>query len=405
MQKIHFHKKTIKDIPLHGKTVLLRADFNVPLHSDGSVAGDYRITQAVPTVQYLLEQQCRVIIISHLGRPDGKPNKKESLQNVATCLQQYLPSVAVQFVPGLINDVAKIACKKMSPGSVLLLENLRFHAGEEQNSMEFAQEIVKTTKADYFVQDGFGVVHRAHASTEAITHLLPSVAGVLLEREVSTLRTAMDAPKHPVTAVVGGAKISDKIDFINKLLGIADTVLIGGAMANTFLAAQGAPIGKSRTEDGQEETVRLIMENAKKEQIILPTDVGVATAISENAVRRDVRVTDVAADDYILDLGSQTAKHFSDILKTSATVIWNGTLGMTELPQFQACSVAVAETLAKDRDVMSIIGGGDTADFVLDWQKKTNESNAFTHISTGGGASLELMSGLQLPGVEALINR
>lgn len=403
MQTTRFHKKTIKDIPLQGKTILLRADYNVPLRSDGSVAGDNRIIQSIPTLQYLLEKKCKVIVISHLGRPAGKPNKKESLENVAKSLQKHLPNTPVQFHSSTIDDSAKIACKKMLPASILVLENLRFHPGEEENDMEFARSIAKTTKADYFVQDGFGVVHRAHASTDAITYLLPSVAGLLLEREVVTLKAAMDAPKHPVTAIVGGAKISDKIDFIHKLLGIADTVLIGGAMANTFLAAMGTPIGLSRTEDGQEEAVQAIMKKAKKDQIVLPVDVGVATSISENAARRDIAVKDVAEKDYILDLGPRTAKEFCAQLQASATVIWNGTLGMTELPQFATCSSAVAKALAGDSDVTSIIGGGDTADFVLDWQEHAKEKGAFTHISTGGGASLELMSGLKLPGVEALI--
>lgn len=398
-----FPKKTVKDVPLHGKTILLRADFNVPLHPDGTIAGDYRIIQTLPTLQYLLERKCKVVIISHLGRPGGKPNKKESLVQVARYLQKHLPATSVQFVATTLGDAAKLACKKMRPGSIVVLENARFHPGEEANDSEFARLLQRVVKPDYFVQDGFGVVHRAHASTEAITHLVPSVAGLLLEKEVVALSTAMEAPQHPVAAIVGGAKISDKIDFIHKLLAIADTVLIGGAMANTFLAQQGLPIGKSRTEEGQDEAVAEIMKNAKEGQIVLPVDVGVATAISENAIRRDVAIGEVADSDYILDLGPETTKQFCTVLKNSATIIWNGTLGMTELPQFQTCSAEVAATIYQDESSVSIVGGGDTADFVLDWQKTTNNDGSFTHISTGGGASLELMSGLQLPGVEALL--
>lgn len=403
MSSAAFPKKTIKDISVHGKTILLRADFNVPLHPDGSIAGEYRITQTIPTVRYLLERNCKIIIISHLGRPAGKPNKKESLQKVADCLAAHLPGTPIQFVPSLLGDAARIACKKMQPGSIVVLENLRFDPREEENDSEFAHEIQRVTHPDYFVQDGFGVVHRAHASTEAITHLIPSVAGLLLAREVTVLTRTMHAPQHPVTAIVGGAKISDKIDFIHRLLSIANTVLIGGAMANTFLAQQGLPIGKSRAEAGQEKAIDAILQAAKKGQIVLPTDVGVASTISENTVRRDIAVGDVSATDYILDLGPETTNHFCQTLRSSATVIWNGTLGMTELEKFKTTSAAVAETLFTD-DSVSIIGGGDTADFVLDWQAETKKKGSFTHISTGGGASLELMSGLTLPGVAALLS-
>jgi 3-phosphoglycerate kinase len=403
MKHSHFPKKTIKDIAVHGKTILLRADFNVPLHPDGTIAGDYRITQTLPTLQYLLERKCKIIIISHLGRPKGKPNKKEGLKNVAALLQKDLPETTVQFVPSTLDDAARLACKNMKSGSIVVLENLRFDPREEENDSHFAHELQRVTRADYFVQDGFGVVHRAHASTEAITHLIPSVAGLLLEKEVATLAGVMSAPKHPVVAIIGGAKISDKIEFIHRLLSIADTILIGGAMANTFLAEQGITIGKSRTEAGQESAVRSILAAANEGQIILPSDLGVASTISENAQRRDCKLSEVTAGDYILDLGPKTTKQFCKILGEAATVIWNGTLGMTELPAFQTCSAQVAEVVFSD-EATSVIGGGDTADFVLDWQQKTKTNGSFSHISTGGGASLELMSGSSLPGVEALLS-
>lgn len=404
MNPAGFTKKTIKDVPIYGKTVLLRADFNVPMKSDNTIAGDYRMQQILPTLEYLAERKCKIIIISHLGRPEGKPNKKESLAGVAAHLGELLPKVEVRFNPSLLDDTARLACKKIPPGSILLLENLRFDPGEEENSDDFAYALKRVARPDYFVQDGFGVVHRAHASTEAITHIIPSVSGLLLAKEVATLQGVMNAPKHPVTAIVGGAKISDKIDFIHRLLSIADTVLIGGAMANTFLAQQGYDIGKSRTEAGQEAAVKEILENAKEGQVVLPIDVGVAQTISENAVRKDITVDSVGASEYILDLGPQTTEKFKEVLSKSATIIWNGTLGMTELPQFSTCSGVIASAVYTDNDTVSVIGGGDTADFVLGWQDaNTGVQGSFTHISTGGGASLELMSGQSLPGVEALL--
>jgi len=403
--RYHFPKKTIRDIDLHDKRILLRADFNVPLTAKGEIESDFRITQTVPTIEYLLKRGCTVVVVAHLGRPEGKPNKAESLAPVAKRLQELLPGAPVTFVPTTIDDAAYQACKRAPQGSVVLLENLRFDPGEEANDPEFAAKLQKVSGADYFVEDGFGIVHRAHASTEAITHLLPSVAGLLLEKEVSTLEKAMKHPEHPLVAVVGGAKISDKIGFIEKLLAIADTVLIGGAMANTFLQDQGQEVGKSLVEAGQSAEIKRIHKLAKPDQILLPVDVAVSTSTTEDAIRRECAVTDVNQDDYILDVGAKTMKLFDQKLQDANTVIWNGALGLTELPQFAKSSADLAANMAdKHHRLETIVGGGDTADFVLDWL--THHKNAkFSHISTGGGASLELMSGLKLPGIEALMSR
>jgi len=404
MQSTHykFPKKTIRDIPIHGKRILLRADFNVPLDDDGNITSDYRITQTLPTIQYLLERKCTVVIASHLGRPEGKKDKKYSLKPVAERLQELLPDVKVLFANDPIDDSASQMCKGAKPGEVVLLENVRFYSAEEDNDTRFAESLKKVSGAEYFVQDCFGVVHRAHASIEAITHLLPSVAGLLLEKEVTALNSAMISPSLPLVSVVGGAKISDKISFIKQLLKISDTVLIGGAMANTFLKYQGYEIGKSIYESGQEKEIEEILKQAKAGQLILPKDIAVASEIATTSQRRDCSLTEVKKGEYILDLGFDTMREFTKHIQKANTIIWNGTLGYAEISQFAQGSEVLAKSISAQHGATSIIGGGDTADFVLDWLEK-NPTGKFTHISTGGGASLELMSGFKLPGVEALL--
>lgn len=398
-----FPKKTIKEIPIHDKRVLLRADFNVPLSSDGEIESDYRVTQTLPTLEYLLKRHCRVVVIAHLGRPEGKPDKNLSLEPIAQLLRELLPDYSVTFVPSATDDVALQACKKMPPGSLVLLENLRFYDKEEANDPAFAQRLREVSGADYFVQDGFGVVHRAHASTEAITHQLPSVAGLLLESEVTHLEKVMKHPEHPLVAVVGGAKISDKIGFIEQLLGAADTVLIGGAMANTFLKYQGFAIGKSKFETGQEAEIEAIFSKAKADQIVLPEDLVVTKKIEQNARTAVKNRAAIEPDDFIVDVGPKTMQTFDHYLQAANTAIWNGTLGLAEIPGFDVGSAELAENLAdQHHSLQSIVGGGDTADFVLSWLSVHPQAH-FSHISTGGGASLELMSGLKLPGLEALI--
>lgn len=401
----YFPKKTVRDIAVHGKRILLRADFNVPLGEDGTIESDYRIIQTLPTLRYLLEGDCSVVVIAHLGRPEGRPEKKYSLEVVSKALQRLLPEYNISFVASTIDDKARQACKNIAPRSLVLLENLRFHPGEEENELNFAQNLLRVSGADYFVQDGFGVVHRAHASTEAITHLVPSVSGLLLESEVTTLEKVMKHPQHPVVAVVGGAKISDKLGFIEKLLKFTDKVLIGGAMANTFFKYHGLEIGKSKYEPDQDKEIATILQKAKPNQLLQPIDVVVSKEIAKDSQKRTCATNEVLHNEYILDLGPHTMKQFDTALQSAATIIWNGTLGLAEIPQFAKSSSDLAQDIAfKHAGITSIVGGGDTADFVLDWLENNKQAH-FTHISTGGGASLELMSGMKLPGVEALLSR
>lgn len=406
---MQFNKKTIKDVPLEHQTVLVRADYNVPLKDDGTIADDYRLLQSLPTLKFLIHAGCKIVIISHLGRPKGKPDPKASLEPVAEHLGKLLDK-KVAFVPDCIGDQVSVAARALKPGGVVLLENLRFYAEEEANSMAFAKKLATSSTARYFVQDGFGVVHRAHASTDAITHCLPSVAGLLLQKEVSTIVGAMQSPKRPLVAVLGGAKVSDKIKVIEKFVGIADQLIIGGAMANTFLKYKGFPIGKSKYEEGEEAQLDRIYDLVRQKVgpervddfILLPTDVAVAPEIAPDQRRTIVDVSAVAAADYILDLGPESTKAIIQRIEASKSVIWNGTLGYAEYVVFAYSSAKLAMALAANPHIFSLIGGGDTADFVVHWDAKKGMS--FSHVSTGGGASLELMAGDTLPGVAALMN-
>ena len=403
-----FYKQTILTVPLQGQTVLLRADYNVPLAADGTIADDFRIRASVPTVRKLLDDGCKVVIISHLGRPEGR-DVSLSLEPVAVRLAELLRQ-PVRFVDETIGDRATMAVKRAPKGSVVMLENLRFDAREEANDEGYAREIVKASGARYFVQDGFGVVHRAHASTAAITLLLPSVAGLLLEGEYTAITSAMQTPKRPLVAVMGGAKVSDKIPLVKRFIEVADTVVIGGAMANTILAHKGLNLGKSKIEDGQGAVIDEIYAAAQAkvgdgnvdDQLVLPSDVAVATTIDASAARREVAVTAVATEEIALDIGEQSIQRLVTAVEAAGTVIWNGTLGYAELPNFSHGSARLALTLATHPQTASIIGGGDTADFVLHWDARGGDS--FTHVSTGGGASLELMAGEKLPGIESLLD-
>lgn len=402
-----FYKKTLRDVPLDGKTVLVRADYNVPLKK-GEISDDFRITQSLPTLKYLRERGCRIVIISHLGRPNGTIAPALSLEPVARRLGELLRT-EVGFVTDCIGDRPLQAAKKLQSGEIVLFENVRFYEGEEKNSPEFAKQLAEASTASYFVQDGFGVVHRAHASTAAITHELPSVAGLLLEKEYVTIANAMESPQRPLVAVLGGAKISDKIQIIERFAEIADKIVIGGAMANTFLEYKGIKIGKSIYEAGLHETMDKIYaaaatkvgEEHVDDFIILPSDVAVAEAIDETARRTVVATDEVTDDEYILDIGAHSIQHACEVAAQAKTVVWNGTLGYAELPQFAHSSARMALTLAQHSSITSVIGGGDTADFVLKWDAK--KGGSFTHVSTGGGASLDLMAGKKLPGVEALM--
>ena len=409
MKSGKFYKKTMNDVPIRGKTVLVRADYNVPLTKEGKVGDDYRIRMSVPTVQLLLKQGCKVIIMSHLGRPEGKVDPTYSLEPAAARLAELLGE-PVRFIDRCVGDKVRMAVKQAPARSVTVLENLRFHPEEEANDDEFAKQLAKDSGAEVFVQDGFGVVHRAHASTAAITQYLPSVSGLLLEREYMTITSAMKSPKRPLVAVLGGAKVSDKIGVIEALVDVADTIIIGGAMANTFLATRGIAVGKSKVESDQQSVVEAIYDKVKRKVgderaesfVVLPVDLGVGTSLEKTATRQDVSIHAVPDDAMALDLGPETIGLINSISARARTVIWNGTLGYAEVPAFRTASAALATTLVTNENIFSLIGGGDTADFVINWDERHGES--FDHVSTGGGASLELMSGKKLPGIEALLD-
>jgi len=423
-----FTKKTIRDIDLRGKRVLMRADYNVPVADDGTITDDYRLQQSVQTIKALLEQDVKLVICSHLGRPEG-PDKKLSLRPVAKRLSELLDQ-SVAFADDCVGAAVEKAANELQPKQVLLLENLRFHKEEEENDPGFAAQLAKL--GEVFVQDGFGVVHRAHASTEAITHLLPSVAGLLLEKEVDCITRIMEAPERPLMAIIGGAKISDKIDVLNRFIDIADFIAIGGAMANTFLAAEGIDIAKSKYEPNDVPIAKDILtqarEKAKKERFIfyVPQDGVVAASLDKTATTRIVdwdahviaevesypkqpspQSRTVADDEMILDIGPFSGAFIAGGIQLANTVVWNGTMGVTEtsalngpVGPFAHGTELVIDALLGDygHRPFSFVGGGDTVGYVED-RKLTG---AFSHVSTGGGASLELMAGKNLPGVDAL---
>lgn len=404
-----FHKKTIRDIPLKGKTVLLRADYNVPLAEDGSIRDDLRIRASLPTITYLRDRGAKVVIVSHLGRPNGKKDLRFSLEPVARHLANLLQT-QVRFGDDCIGDRGYQSVKTAPGGSVVVLENTRFYPEEEANDTEFAKKLAWASRADYFVQDGFGVVHRAHATTDAITQFLPSVAGLLLEKEYDTLTKAVETPKRPLVAIMGGAKVSDKITVIERFVAVADQILIGGAMANTFLAHKGYEVGKSMYEKGQDTVLNSIYAAVEKKVgkesvdtfLHTPQDVAVATDEVEDQPRVCVAADSIQPNQIALDIGDATIDEYVDIITRARTVIWNGPVGFSELPSYSHGSARIALALASHPSIVSIVGGGDTADFVLKWDG--HDGASFTHVSTGGGAGLELMAGKKLPGVEALLD-
>ena len=424
-----FTKKTLRDIDVHGRTVLVRADYNVPLNADGEIADDYRIQQSLPTLQYLLERGAKLVVCSHLGRPKSPRDTQYSLFPVAKRLQQLLKR-QVNFVPEAVGPRADKIITDLKPGDVALLENLRFYPQEEANDEEFAKQLAK--HADVFVQDGFGVVHRAHASTDAITKQLPSVAGFLLAKEVDTITAVMHKPVRPLMAVVGGAKIADKLDVLRTFIDVADFVAVGGAMANTFLLARGIEVGDSLVDRSELPLAREIMAKAeqksKKQYFVfaLPRDVVVAHAVDKAAPTRIVdfdahviaeiesypkrpplRAGRVLAHERILDIGPFSASFITGAMQLCNTVIWNGTMGVAEQPGLQGPvgpfaqgTELIIEGLAGHlgHKPYSLVGGGDTVSYI----RNRNLTAVFNHVSTGGGASLELMAGRPLPGVEAL---
>lgn len=401
-----FFKKTIRDVPLDGQRVLVRVDYNVPL-KDGEISDDLRIRASLPTLKHLLDRGCSLVLISHLGRPEGH-DLQFSLEPTAVRLGELLGK-EVSFVDDIVGDAAFQAVSKSAAKSIVMLQNLRFDPREEEDDEGFAKGLAHVAQAKYFVQDGFGVVHRAHASTHAITLQLPSVSGLLLEKEYVTISEAMENPKRPLVAVMGGAKVSDKVQVVERFVKLSDTVLIGGAMANTFLAYKGLSMGASKVEADQKETLDGVYAAAHEKAgddtddfVMLPTDLAVAKELSDKTPRAERAVSEVGADEMALDIGSQTIEKFCSVVEKAGTVIWNGPLGMSEYPNFAHGSARLALSLATHPGITSIVGGGDTADFVLKWDAK--EGGSFTHVSTGGGASLDLMAGKKLPGVEALLD-
>ena len=389
-------KKTVRDLDVAGKKVLVRVDFNVPLNDKGEITDDTRITASLPTIQYLLEQKAAVILMAHLGRPKGQVKPELSLAPVAKHLGKLLGK-KILFAPDCVGEAAKAAASKLKAGHILLLENLRFHKEEEKNDMEFAEQLASL--ADLYVNDGFGVSHRAHASVEGVTHFLPAAAGFLLEKEIQYVGQAITNPLHPFVAIIGGAKVSDKIGVISNLLDKVDTLLIGGGMANTFLAAQGHKMGKSLVEEDKLELAKELLAKAKKNKVklLLPTDLVMAAAFAPDAAHVTEGVKHLNQEYMALDIGSETSKAYAEALAEAKMIVWNGPMGVFEMDAFCKGTEAVAKAVAKSRAV-SIVGGGDSVAAI----EKLGLAKRITHISTGGGASLEYLEGKVLPGVAAL---
>lgn len=389
-------KKTVRDLDVAGKKVLVRVDFNVPLNDKGEITDDTRITASLPTIQYLLEQKAAVILMAHLGRPKGQVKPELSLAPVAKHLGKLLGK-KILFAPDCVGEAAQAAASKLKPGHILLLENLRFHKEEEKNDMEFAEKLASL--AELYVNDGFGVSHRAHASVEGVTHFLPAAAGFLLEKEIQYVGQAVTNPLHPFVAIIGGAKVSDKIGVISNLLDKVDTLLIGGGMANTFLAAQGYKMGKSLVEEDKLDLAKELLAKAKKNKVnmLLPTDLVMAAAFAPDAEHVTEKVKNLNQAYMALDIGAETSKAYAEALADAKMIVWNGPMGVFEMDAFCKGTEAVAKAVAKSR-ATSIVGGGDSVAAI----EKLGLAKRITHISTGGGASLEYLEGKVLPGVAAL---
>jgi phosphoglycerate kinase len=387
-----FNKKTIRDIDVKGKKVLVRVDFNVPT-KEGVVGDDTRIRAAIPTIDYLVKNGAAVILCSHLGRPKGGPDPKFTLKPVAEYLGKLMGK-SVAFASDCIGPEAEKAAKALVPGQILVLENTRFHPEEEANDLGMAKHLASL--ADLYVNDAFGTAHRAHASTEGVTHFLPGVAGFLMEKEIQYLGAAIADPKRPFVTIMGGAKISDKIGVIKNLLKKADSILIGGGMANTFFKAQGYPVADSLVEDEALETAKeLLKEGGQK--LRLPVDVVLADKFDPEAAKKIIAVGPIPDGWRIMDIGPETVKAYGKVIAGAGTVVWNGPMGVFEMPKFAEGTLGIAREVANGNAV-SIIGGGDSVAAI----QQSGLAGKITHISTGGGASLEMLEGLDLPGVAAL---
>ncbi len=390
-------KKTIEDVDVRGKKVLVRVDYNVPLTEDGKVADDKRIVAAMPTVQYLLDHGAKVILCSHLGRPKGQVKKEFSLAPVAQRLKELLPGVSVKMADDCIGNGVKKEADELEEGQILLLENLRFHPEEEKNDPAFAKELAEL--ADLYVSDAFGTVHRAHASTAGVAAYLPAVAGFLIGKELSIMGKALENPERPFVAILGGAKVSDKIGVIRNLLSKCDTLLIGGGMAYTFYKAKGYEIGTSLLDADSIGLADELMKEAEKKgvRLLLPVDNVVADSFSADAAHKVVASDSIPEGWMGMDIGPKTVELYRAAILEAKTVVWNGPMGVFEFPAFAKGTEEVARACAECSGV-TIIGGGDSASAV----KKLGFAKQMTHISTGGGASLEYLEGKILPGVAAL---
>jgi phosphoglycerate kinase len=390
------HKKTVSDIDVNGKKVLVRVDFNVPLDKHQNITDDTRIQAALPTINYLLENNAAIILMSHLGRPKGKLKSTLSLEPVSKRLEE-ITGKKVYFVHDCIGDEIKKAAKNLKPGEILLLENTRFHPEEKKNDPEFAKELASI--ADVFVNDAFGTAHRAHASNVGVAEYLPSVVGFLIEKEIEYLNKALLHPEKPYTAILGGVKVSDKIDLIEQLLEKADSILIGGAMMFTFLKALGYSVGKSLVEEDKIPAALEIIKRAKEKgvNLYLPEDTVVAKEIEEGTEFHSVPVNSIPDNMIGLDIGILTVRKYAEIIKPSKTIIWNGPMGMFEISSFSYGTKGIARAVAACPGI-TIIGGGDSAAAI----EKFGFADKVSHISTGGGASLEYLSGKELPGIAVI---
>ena len=393
------NKKTVKDIDLKGKKVFVRCDFNVPMDENGNITDNTRIVAALPTIKYLLEQNCKLILASHLGRPKGEFKPEYSLAPVAKELSKLLGKEVIM-AKDVVGEDATSKASSLKEGEILLLENVRFHKEETENDTEFSKKLA--SMAEIFVNDAFGTAHRAHSSTTGIASYLPPVSGFLIEKELKFLGNAVNNPERPFVAILGGAKVSDKIGVIDSLLEKVDTLMIGGGMAYTFFKAQGYEVGNSICEMDKLDLAKSAMEKAKQKgvKLMLPVDTKIGKEFKADTESRTVKYTEIPADWEGFDIGAETIKMFSDELRNAKTVIWNGPLGLFEFDQFAIGTNEIAKVLS-EIDATTIIGGGDSAAAV----KKAGLEDKMTHISTGGGASLEFLEGKKLPGIDALMDK